>query len=382
MKKIFWMSLVILLIAVNCSSLNHGVYYNSQNYYPVDDSSYVYNYLSPYGNWIEMSPYGYVWIPRHMGYRWRPYTEGQWAWSDYGWTWVSDYPWGDIPFHYGRWGWDDDLGWYWVPGDVWGPAWVSWRYSDNYLGWAPLPPGISFSFGMDFDSLYYNIPSNYWIFVESPNFYHHRLGRYVLPYERNRTIINYTRLRNNIRLRDNRPINEGIDVDEVRRITGRSKIDKFNIREIQKPGHTRIKGQEIQIFRPEIKRFEAGRPKEYLQRDEAKQKLAPVKIWEPRVQHSIKKEESAAQRRQDEERKILNKSQAQEIKDMNRRRAAEEQKIRDNAEREKIRKEYENRVSELKKQHEAEKKDIQVRHSDDSNQIKKQNTSKKYKKKD
>src|SRR2546423_9736807 len=27
-----------------------------------------------------------------------------------------------------------------VPGDEWAPAWVSWRSSKDYVGWAPLPP--------------------------------------------------------------------------------------------------------------------------------------------------------------------------------------------------------------------------------------------------
>jgi hypothetical protein len=31
-------------------------------------------------------------------------------------------------------------GWGWVPGTMWGPAWVSWRSGGGYAGWAPLPP--------------------------------------------------------------------------------------------------------------------------------------------------------------------------------------------------------------------------------------------------
>jgi hypothetical protein len=30
------------------------------------------------------------------------------------------------------------LGWYWIPGNVWGPGWVSWAYGGNYVGWCPL----------------------------------------------------------------------------------------------------------------------------------------------------------------------------------------------------------------------------------------------------
>ena len=28
----------------------------------------------------------------------------------------------------------------WVPGTVWGPAWVDWYWGDGYVGWAPLSP--------------------------------------------------------------------------------------------------------------------------------------------------------------------------------------------------------------------------------------------------
>ena len=31
-------------------------------------------------------------------------------------------------------------GWCWAPDTVWGPSWVTWRYSGDYCGWAPLPP--------------------------------------------------------------------------------------------------------------------------------------------------------------------------------------------------------------------------------------------------
>src|SRR5262249_20259580 len=40
------------------------------------------------------------------------------------------------------------LGWCWAPDRVWGPSWVSWRYTDGYCGWAPLPPGTGFTAGI------------------------------------------------------------------------------------------------------------------------------------------------------------------------------------------------------------------------------------------
>ncbi|MEO8884293.1 MAG: DUF6600 domain-containing protein [Devosia sp.] len=66
-----------------------------------------------------------------------------------GWYFASDEPFAWAVYHYGRWYDDGDLGWCWVPGNVWAPAWVSWRDSDDYVGWAPLPPendGFSIGF--------------------------------------------------------------------------------------------------------------------------------------------------------------------------------------------------------------------------------------------
>jgi len=43
-------------------------------------------------------------------------------------------------FTYGRWALSPVFGWVWVPGDVWGPAWVDWFSGDGFVGWAPLSP--------------------------------------------------------------------------------------------------------------------------------------------------------------------------------------------------------------------------------------------------
>jgi hypothetical protein len=74
-------------------------------------------------------------------------VDGQWLYTDYGWTWASNDPWGDIPYHYGTWAWVPPYGWVWVPGTVWAPAWVTWAYTDDYIGWAPVPPSFAFSVG-------------------------------------------------------------------------------------------------------------------------------------------------------------------------------------------------------------------------------------------
>ncbi len=101
--------------------------------------------LAPYGRWVVAGSYGNVWVPQARA-GWAPYVDGQWVYTSYGWTWESDDPWGGVPCHYGSWAWVDPYGWVWTPGTVWAPAWVTWAYTDDYIGWAPIPP--SFGFGV------------------------------------------------------------------------------------------------------------------------------------------------------------------------------------------------------------------------------------------
>jgi hypothetical protein len=96
--------------------------------------------LTPYGEWIEVGGYGRCWKPKGVGSQWAPYTVGEWAYSDFGWTWVSSENFGDIVYHYGRWFRLKGHGWTWVPDLEWAAAWVSWRYGTKQVGWAPLPP--------------------------------------------------------------------------------------------------------------------------------------------------------------------------------------------------------------------------------------------------
>lgn len=98
--------------------------------------------LAPYGDWVVVGSYGRVWRP-HVAAGWRPYYYGRWEWTNEGWLWVSDEPFGWAAYHYGRWTLEPSHGWVWVPGYEWAPAWVSWRYSGDVVGWAPLGPGVS-----------------------------------------------------------------------------------------------------------------------------------------------------------------------------------------------------------------------------------------------
>jgi hypothetical protein len=112
---------------------------------PPDENTFEQN-LSPYGRWIDTPEYGRVWVPYDTSPDWQPYTDGRWVDTQWGWSFASTVPWGWAVFHYGRWGFAPALGWFWVPGFVWAPAWVSWRYYPGYVCWSPFAPA-GFVFG-------------------------------------------------------------------------------------------------------------------------------------------------------------------------------------------------------------------------------------------
>lgn len=91
------------------------------------------------GEWVYVDEYRtWCWRPLRVSAEWRPYWQGRWGAYPGGMTWISDEPWGYVTYHHGRWGWGAGLGWYWIPGVYYSPAWVAWHTSDAYFGWAPM----------------------------------------------------------------------------------------------------------------------------------------------------------------------------------------------------------------------------------------------------
>ncbi len=153
---------------------------------------FFYDNLQPYGEWIDVPDYGYCWHPNGVDEDWAPYTDGYWAYTDEGWTWVSYEDFGGITYHYGRWMRLEDIGWCWVPDYEWAPAWVSWRSSDDYIGWAPLPPRARFRPDYGFNDSVdaeYDIGPAYYSFCEYRNFGAPSLRPVIITRSRNVTII-------------------------------------------------------------------------------------------------------------------------------------------------------------------------------------------------
>lgn len=126
--------------------------------------------LQPHGVWVRHARYQYVFCPTGVDASWRPYTEGRWLYVEgRGWYFASDEPFAWATYHYGRWFPDRDLGWCWVPGTKWAPAWVSWRRSNDIVGWAPLPPEED-GYAVSVLVRERDLPEGYWVFVPTERF--------------------------------------------------------------------------------------------------------------------------------------------------------------------------------------------------------------------
>jgi hypothetical protein len=136
------------------------------------------NELGPHGRWMTNPRFGQVWIYNDPGFK-PYYSDGHWEYTNYGWSWVSDFDWGWAPFHYGRWEYDPSFGWMWIPGYEWGAAWVSWSSYDDYYGWAPLGYGVNVN--VSFGSIAYDR----WTFIPRRNICDRDINRYYIAPGRN-----------------------------------------------------------------------------------------------------------------------------------------------------------------------------------------------------
>jgi uncharacterized protein DUF6600 len=223
--------------------------------------STFYNKLESYGDWIETNDYGYVFHPREAAssVRWRPYTDGRWVYTDAGWTWISEEPFGWATYHYGRWTRLRGIGWVWVPGNQWAPAWVSWRKSNDYVGWAPLPPEARFDqrIGIrNWSDSYYDVGPDQYCFVASREFGAPRVEQTLLPPERNVAIINQTTNVTKITYNNTTIVNEGPSYDELR-ATSREPIQRFRLErnatvDVSTQPRPQVRGDAVVIAAPVI----------------------------------------------------------------------------------------------------------------------------------
>ena len=228
---------------------------------------YFNTYLAPHGTWVDVAEYGRCWRPTivTIDRSWKPYCNGgRWVWSNHGWYWQSDYSWGWAAFHYGRWCNDRGAGWVWVPGSVWAPAWVSWRKSKDYCGWAPLPPAAHYSdrigltfrgkrVGVDFD---FGLSSDSYSFVESKRLDDHGWHRHRLGPRETDLIFAKTKPVNRYEQGHRGLVHRGVDEEWFGRGADRReripvRLDDIAEHDGRRPDQWREQGRSLAVYRPD-----------------------------------------------------------------------------------------------------------------------------------
>jgi hypothetical protein len=244
--------------------------------------------LTPYGSWVVVGGYGRCWRPTVCIYNpsWQPYCDrGHWVYSDCGWYWSSDYSWG-ATFHYGRWFNAVGIGWCWYPDTVWAPSWVTWRYSDNYCGWAPLPPrtayragvGIVYNGGSVSVGFNFGLAANCYTFVPTQHFCDPHPHNYRVAPAQATFVYNNTTVINNYNVNNRTIVNHGIAVQNVAAAT-RTTIRPVSVHELNDAGaYNRHVISTAQPYSPAQNHFLQPRPANMTAITPIPQRQTPVTV--------------------------------------------------------------------------------------------------------
>ncbi len=134
------------------------------------DAAMFHEELAQHGTWREDRKFGPVWHPRGVKRNWRPYTDGRWVPAKQGYIFETQEPWGWATYHYGNWMPHQQHGWVWVPGRTWYPHTCAWRESNDYVGWAPIPPPGYLDDGGMGGSMLNMLEPSMWLFVQAAQF--------------------------------------------------------------------------------------------------------------------------------------------------------------------------------------------------------------------
>jgi hypothetical protein len=198
---------------------------------PTPTFDYFQAQLSPYGHWMDVPDVGSCWVPNEASIPgWRPYVDaGHWEYTDAGEYWQSDYPWGEIAFHYGRWINDARTGfvWAWAPDYDWAPSWVSWRYADGgYIGWAPLPWGARFRAGVGLEwhgavgvDISFGLGADAFVFVGGDHFMDRDYRHVMVDRERAREFYGHSEIHNGYRMDHGRFVADGLGRERLAAVT-------------------------------------------------------------------------------------------------------------------------------------------------------------------
>lgn len=265
-----------------------------------------------------------------------PYNNGQWVNTDAGWYFKGETPQEEITSHYGRWTEDPNLGYVWLPGKTWSPAWVDWRENPEYVAWAPIPPGTYIENDVVKAP---EINDNRYTIVEKKYFTEPGVSKYRYQYveNKNKIMIKEMTKKDGVIIKEKTVINKGPEVNDIEKAAGK-KIEQKKIKKVGKKEEAVSTDDAIGVFNPEfkkskdIKKEPVSKPEKLVsykdakkitkdekdalkqEEKELKQEEKEIKKEEKELKKELKKEEKEVKKEQKKEEKEIKKEQKQEDK--------------------------------------------------------------------
>ncbi len=186
------------------------------------------------------------------------------------------------------------------------------------------------------------------------------IDRWVLPRERNRTIIGLTSFKSNIHNDNGRVINDGPPSERVRKLTGRP-MNRYSLKESSRPGREMMSDGQVEIYKPNLRENKSARPGSFI-----KEKDLESEDGGRVIKKSVYAPTSDMSKVQAKEWKLLEESQKTEIKQISKKIETEKAQAGTESDRVRINEKLNTRVAELKKEHEREKTELSSRQKQES----------------
>lgn len=177
-----------------------------------------------------------------------PYTNGQWVNTNEGWYFKAATPYEEIVHHYGRWVYTPEMGWVWMPGRVWAPAWVDWRMDNDYVAWVPIPPDV---YVVNDVLTVPAIPFTNYVVVEQRYFVEPQVVTYYNTYLMSPYTVQVQQLTpvTGITVVNNTIINKGPDVVTIEKVYGRP-IDVVQINKVKVKDEVKYLSNVYNVYTP------------------------------------------------------------------------------------------------------------------------------------
>jgi hypothetical protein len=186
-----------------------------------------------------------------------PYSNGSWMYTDAGWYFNAATPYEDVTCHYGRWVYSPALGWIWVPGRVWAPAWVEYRVTETYIAWTPIPPGVYIVNNFVAYPPFYDV--HRYVIVEKRHFCEPMVYKYMYKEHKNKIKIKEWSRTDGIMVMNKTVINRGPDVVSIEKHYGR-KIEQVKVNRVHDKGDAGFKDGVINSYNPAFTKVKSTSP--------------------------------------------------------------------------------------------------------------------------